>query len=368
MLRDSLDRYLAANHDAARRRAVRGSALRFDESLWHALRSELGVAGVGFDEEDGGVGGTLADQCVVLESLGGSLAAEPYFGSVVVGGAFLRHSRSARARQVLAGVLDGSLQAALVQGCRRLSRERNHGELRACRSGPAWVIDGSVSVVHGAPGASHLIVAATPDEAAVSGRSCLLAVIERRLPGLELAEFDTIDGGRAADVHFRQVSVAQEDLLHVDPAESPAICDSELDLATILICAEGLGVLRRMLDDTLAYARERRQFGQPLAQFQVLRHRMVDMHLQIEQCDGVVRTAAAEAVASPEQLPRLASLAKWQMSRACRRVSEAAVQIHGAIGTTEELHLADYFKRALVIGSRFGNEEFHRKRFQSLLF
>ncbi len=151
------------------------------------------------------------------------------------------------------------------------------------------------------------------------------------------------------------------------PAAAQAL-NAVLDEATVGICAEALGVLRRLYDATVAYLRQRSQFGTPLAQFQVLRHQLVDMHMEITKSASI--TALADRrLDSPRRMRELmTSAAKWQVSRACRAVGEAAIQLHGAIGTTEELELGDYFKRALVISEQFGSAEFHRRRFQQLSF
>ena len=135
-----------------------------------------------------------------------------------------------------------------------------------------------------------------------------------------------------------------------------------LDEATAALCAEAVGVLRRMLDDTVAFAKERRQFGQAIGRFQALQHRMADMFIQFE----LARSAAVLATLSldkPDRERTLAvSAAKVAVSDACRFIGQNAVQLHGGLGMSLETEVTRYFKRAAVIETQLGTRDHHLDR------
>jgi alkylation response protein AidB-like acyl-CoA dehydrogenase len=116
-----------------------------------------------------------------------------------------------------------------------------------------------------------------------------------------------------------------------------------------------------MLDDTIDYTRQRKQFGQPLASFQVLQHRMVDMRMGIEQS-----AAAALLAALKGEDPAVIAAAKTTVSEFARKVGQDAVQLHGAMGLTEELRVGHYFRRTTAIENQYGDADYHVRRYAGL--
>jgi alkylation response protein AidB-like acyl-CoA dehydrogenase len=124
--------------------------------------------------------------------------------------------------------------------------------------------------------------------------------------------------------------------------------------------------MRRVLADTVAYSKERRQFGQPIGSFQALQHRMVDMHLEVEQSVAAMYLATLRLGAGPAERARATSAAKVTVSRAARFVGQNAVQLHGGMGMTQELAIGHYFKRLTAIEYELGPADHHRSRYASL--
>ena len=139
-----------------------------------------------------------------------------------------------------------------------------------------------------------------------------------------------------------------------------------MDEAIAALCAEAVGVMRRMLDDTIAYTRQRRQFGQALADFQSLQHRMVEMFMELEQSVAAVQILAASLDADVTERARAAAAAKATIAKAARFIGQNAVQLHGGMGMTEELPLGHYFRRATVIENQFGSRDYHLARYARL--
>jgi hypothetical protein len=148
-----------------------------------------------------------------------------------------------------------------------------------------------------------------------------------------------------------------------------ALLERVIDEATVGLCAESIGVLRALHERTVDYTKGREQFGKPLGTFQVLRHRMVDMYIQLEQAISITYLAAIRlGDPDPLQRARSASAAKAQVGQALRFVGQSAIQLHGGMGLTDELAISHYFKRATVIETQFGDTDHHLARFAALSF
>ena len=141
---------------------------------------------------------------------------------------------------------------------------------------------------------------------------------------------------------------------------------SLVDEAIAAICAEGVGAMRRMHENTLEYARQRKQFGAAIATFQVLQHRMVDMFINVEQSLSMTYMATLKLDESAHDRAKAVSAAKVQIGRSAKFVGQAAIQIHGGMGMTDELAVGHYFKRATMIEGQFGSVDHHLRRYEHL--
>lgn len=356
-LRDSLSHWLADHLDLA----LQGREDRPPQPpLWRALATDLGLLGAGLPERAGGLGvgqgGGLRDQLIVLRTLGEWLAAEPYAGSAVVGGAALQAAATPAADALLARLVTGE---ALFAFAHLAPGARGGADGLRCtlrRDGARWRLDGRKSGVVAAPWATHLIVSAVRDgEAAV-------ACVDAQSPGLQRRDLRALDGGAASELAFDAVPVAADAMLG-----GAALLDRLLDTATLAACAEALGVLQRLVADTTDHLRTRRQFGQPLAAFQVLQHRLADMHIHRIQAEALTwAVAGGFESASPPERALAVSAAYLAVGRACRSVGQGAVQLHGAMGVTEELAAARFARRALQIEVQNGGRALHLQRIDRL--
>jgi hypothetical protein len=130
--------------------------------------------------------------------------------------------------------------------------------------------------------------------------------------------------------------------------------------------AEAVGLVDLLLQQTIAYTSQRRQFGQPVARFQALRHRMVDMFMQAEQLRSIVVRATIGLAEGDDDLPRALSALKVQVGKVGRFVGQQAVQLHGGMGMTDEIVIGHAFKRLLALDAQLGNVDHHLQRFAAL--
>lgn len=367
MLRDTLARYLADHYDFEARQAALRSPAGWRPACWKALAQELGLLGAAFPERFGGLGGGAIEHMIVMEQFGRHLVVEPYLSTVVLGGGALLHGSETLAANWLPAIIGGEATVAWAHGEPRSRYCLHDVATSATRGEGGWRLSGHKAVAVAAPWATHLVVSARTagqrrDRAGIS-----LFWIERNAPGVTLLEYPTVDGSRAADILLDNVFVPDSALLGAE-GDALALIERLSDDAAVALCAEAGGAMSRMLADTVDYARQRKQFGVPIATFQVLQHRMADMYVQLEQTVALTQVAAMQAGADPTQRALAASAAKAQAGQAGKFVGQAAVQIHGGMGVTEELAVGHYFKRVTAIDLQFGSAEHHLRRYADLLY
>ncbi len=215
-----------------------------------------------------------------------------------------------------------------------------------------------------APWASHLLVAARTSGGPGERKGLSLFLVSCSTPGVSMRSYPTIDGRRAADVTFDRVRLPPEALVGEEDEAADTI-ERSIDEAIAAMSAEAVGLLSKLHEDTLEYAKQRRQFGQPIGRFQVLQHRLVDMYMEIELSSSAACLATLRLSAPAQERARAASAAKVMINKACRMVGQSAIQIHGGMGMTDELAASHAFKRATAIELEFGTTDFHLARYAS---
>ena len=364
MLQDSVARYLADHHPLEPRLHPRSSGrpeAAPRPAWWPALGSQLDALSAAWPDERGGIGAGMTAHAALLPTLGASLAGEPYLSTVVLAAGALQQGSGPRVAPLLQAVRTGQalLGWAHAEPETRHARTAVRSSLRPTAQG--WVLDAHKSVVAGGPWADHFIVSARISAGPQAGALALVCV-DRHSAGLTLRPYPTVDGAAAAELRCRHVLLAH-DALVVAPEQADAVIEAVLDDATLCLCAEALGVLHRLLADSLDYARQRRQFGVPIASFQALQHRLADMHLQLSLARALVQQTASQwQRLSPGQRARAASATKVVTARACKAIGQGAVQIHGGMGMTEELAVGHFMRRATLIEHQLGSPLWHLRR------
>ncbi|WBH15375.1 acyl-CoA dehydrogenase family protein [Sphingomonas radiodurans] len=360
MLRDTLTRYLAQHHAFDPHRA------RDTDALWQALGRDLGVLGATLPADLGGLGGSGVEAMVVADALGEALATIPYIESIVIAGGLLKRIDDARATALLAQIADGSTRVVLAAGEADSRQALEAVATTARREGNGWAIDGAKTVVAGAPGADWLLVTARTAGAPRDIRGVSLFLVPADVAGLTRHDYRLIDGLPASDLTLADVRLPADALLGAEGNALPLL-EQARDEGIAALCAEAAGLTRKMLADTVAYTKERKQFGQPLASFQALQHRMVDMYIAVEQATSAAYLAALNLDGDAEARVRAIAAAKATVSDAVRFVGQNAVQLHGGMGMTDELAVGHYFRRATAIEQQFGAPDHHVKRYATLM-
>ncbi|WP_445169478.1 acyl-CoA dehydrogenase family protein [Mycolicibacterium sp. Dal123E01] len=364
LLRDGLGKFLTARYDLEKSRTAAKLGPGWQPDIWRGLADELGILGAAFPESVGGIGGGPVEIMVIAEELGRALAIEPFIDTVVVAGGLLQRTDSPAAAALLERIAGGN--AIVTLAATEPDGERTVATT-AARDGDQWVLTGEKIVVAAAPLATHLLITArTSGEAGdIQGVSLFVTEFDPAAPpsGLEVHSYRTIDDRRAADLTLNELRLPADALLAEDATSSLAQARDE---GAAAVCAEAVGAMRKVLSDTVEYCKQRQQFGQPIGNFQVLQHRMVDMYMEVEQAVAAVYLAVLNLDAEPDVRARAVSAAKATIGRAARFLGQNAVQLHGGMGMTEELAIGHYFKRLTALQYEFGSTDQHRTRYAKL--
>lgn len=360
-LRDGLGRFLATRYELDKSRTAVKTGPGWQPEIWKAFADELGILGAALPEEVGGFGGGPVEVMVIAEALGYALVVEPYVDTAVVGAGLLRRAGGAVALELLERIGAGTAIVTLAAAEAASGDRWEDVTTTARRDGSDWVLTGSKIMAVGAPLATHLLVTA----AAPRGTSLFLIDRAGLESGLELHAYRTVDDRRAADLVLSELRLPSNALLGEEGQAWPSV-ETARDEGAAAVCAEAVGCMRKVLADTVEYCKQRKQFGQPIGSFQALSHRMVDMHMEVEQSIAASYLAVLNLEAEPRTRARAVSAAKATVGRAARFVGQNAVQLHGGMGMTEELAIGHYFKRLTAIQFEFGSTDYHVTRYARL--
>jgi alkylation response protein AidB-like acyl-CoA dehydrogenase len=354
---DALRRYLDKSYGFEARQAIVRSETGVSDVHWAAF-AELGLTALPVPEAQGGFNGGPIDMLVVMQELGRALVVEPYWATAVgVEAVRLAGSEEGEDASLLERAAQGEIKLAVAFHEPHARYDLFSIETTASGQGGQQTLTGTKSVVlHGAQ-ADHWIVPAR-----LNGEIALF-VVARNAAGVKITDYRTIDGQRAATLEFNGTPARRLAGQHAGAAALEHIAD----YGTVLLCAEAIGALDALNLATVDYTKTRQQFGQPIARFQALQHRMVEMLIHAEQARSVTYLAAMRYTSTDaDERRRAVSAAKARVGQAARFVGQQAVQLHGGMGVTNEVAAAHLFKRLAIIETTLGDVDHHLARFAAL--
>jgi pimeloyl-CoA dehydrogenase small subunit len=359
LLKESLDRLIADRYGFDQRKGYAQNPEGWSRVLWRQ-QAELGLLGLPFAERFGGSEGGPVETMIVMEGLGQALALEPFLATVVLGGGFLRHGgNEAQQAGLLPRIAAGELTLAFAATERHSRYDLADIATTARRDGSGWILDGEKGVVLHGDSADRLIVTARIGGGQRERDGIALFLVDAAAEGVARRGYPTQDGLRAAEVSLSRVRV-EDDLVLGEPGGALPLIERVVDEAIAALCAEAVGAMSALHELTLEYLKTRQQFGRPIASFQVLQHRSVDMLIALEQARSMALYATMMAD-SPDRAERHAAIAaaKVQIGRSGRFIGQQAIQLHGGIGMTMEYKAGHYFKRVTMIDTMFGDADYH---------
>jgi hypothetical protein len=367
LLADTVQRFVREQYSFETRREILKSGAGWSREMWQQIAG-LGLTALNVPEAHGGLNGGPVETMLVMNAFGEALVLEPFLAAAVVTPALLVGLQDpAAASELLPTIAAGERIVIVAHQERQARGDVTQVATRAQRSGDGYVINGHKSVIaHGGTADEFLITARTSGtEGSPEGISVFR--VDAKAPGLSINAYGTIDGQPAADLELNDVKVSRTALVGTEGGAFAAI-ESAHEIALSALCAEAVGIMKAVNTATLEYTKSRKQFGQPIAKFQVLQHRMADMFVQSEQAKSMSYLAAIKCLdRDPLERKRSLSAAKVVVGQAGRFVAQQAVQLHGGMGMTDELMVSHHFKRLTTIDLTLGDADFHVQRFAATL-
>lgn len=359
-LADSVRRYVERGYGDSMRSASERHPDGCDPQRWKEF-ADLGWLALPLSEGDGGLGGSLADTCWVAEELGRGCVVEPYVACAVAAALLLADTASPALRaHWLPGLADGSLRLAFAPWEPGFGFDPCIVNARAGKRAAGFNIQGKKSMVPGGCGANAYLLSALLDDGMTAG----LFLVDAHATGLRATPRMLYDGRRALDLHLQDTPSTA--LVAAAPiAEFNRWLRRAQDRAALVHCAETVGTMQRAFELTLDYLHTRVQFGRPIAANQAVQHRLVNLYVEIEEARALTR-AAADAKSHPASASRYSAAAKARVSQAAKLVWEESVQLHGAIGMTDECALAPFVKRLAMSITLYGSTDQHLERLAAL--
>lgn len=363
MLRDSARDFLRDHAPVSQLRKLRDShdPAGFSGPLWSRF-ADMGYTGMLVPEEFGGAGLGMVEAAVLMEQIGHTLCAAPFLASSVVAVSALRQAGSpAQQRHWLPLLASGAAIGTLALDEHAKHRPQATA-LRATRQGSGWRLDGSKCFVLDGHMATLLIVVARSDGAAGDERGLSLFAVPRDTRGVSVDRTVMVDAHNAARLALSQVELPGDALMG-DAGAAWATLQATLDAGRAAAAAELLGIADEVFARTIAYLKERRQFGRAIGEFQGLQHRAAALYVDIE----LARAALMKALQSldsdkAEVAARAVATAKAKCGSAATLAVQEGVQMHGGMGMTDEFEIGFFMKRARVLQELYGDAGFHMDR------
>ena len=362
MLSKTAHEFIRERAPAARIRTFRdsGDEFGFSREIWTEM-AELGWLGLQIPEEYDGLGLGFFDLCVVLEQSGRELMPEPFVSTLLLGTqTLLLGGTEAQKQAFLPAIATGDTLVTVGY-----DEAGSHGDVSkvatvARRSADGFDLSGEKLQVLDGHLADRIIVSA-----ATSDLGYTLFLVDPAHAGVTITRQSRIDGLNAAIVRLDGVSVQDDDIVgELDGGAT--LLQRTFDRAAVGLSAQMLGASEQAFADTIEYIKEREQFGVPIGSFQALQHRAVSVYTEIALTRSVVLAAARAIDEAPDDVPRLASLAKATASETFMHAAKEAIQMHGGIGVTDEHDIGFYMKRAQATYMTFGKPSQHRQRWAEL--
>lgn len=322
MFRDTAQRFCGA-FDLEARKRTRAMPGGMDLNRWHEL-SELGLLGLPVSERNGGIGGSLADCAVIAEALGHGVAAEPWLELAFFPLRLLETVSSELSSRIVSAETRIAVAFAEPNGRYSLAPVETRAESGRLTGEKRFVLGGGT--------ADQFLVTGLAED----GPALFLIGADQ----VERRAYAVVDGSHAAELRFRNAPATRLGALQLDEAATET---------KLIAAAEMLGLAQRLFDETLAYVRQREQFGQPLGRFQVIQHRLVDCYTRLEQ----MRSALSRALLEDQSHSRAAGTKAFIAERALL-IGHEAIQMHGGMGVTDELVVGHAHKRVLLLSRLFG--------------
>jgi len=362
LLQDSVQKFISTQYSISERNNFIANDQGYDNSNWQQF-ADLGWLAMTFSEEFGGLGGSLVDSMIMLEEFGKGLVVEPFMSTVILFGAAVELAGSQeQKRAIIPAIIEGNLIGTFAYAEPVEPTNLSAVQTKATAEDSGFRLSGTKSLVFNAVSADKILLSARTSGGDFDANGISLFIVDPSENGLTRTDYTTVDGLRASEIYLEQVRVERDCLLGTTDTASKLI-QGLANRGILGLAAEAIGAMEALYKSTIEYTKQRQQFDHPLADFQVLKHRMTEMFVEYNLVKSLCMKATMLETQGTADAQRNIHALKYLVGKTGRFISQNAVQLHGGMGMTEDLPIAHYFKRLLVIDAQFGNTDHHLNKF-----
>jgi len=325
--------------------------------LWHQM-AEAGWMGLIIPKEYGGAGGSILDLIVLLEEMGRACLPGPFFSTVVLGGlTVLEAGNEEQKAELLPQLAEGEILLTLALTEPSAKYTGDGIQTKATLRDKEFIIEGTKLFVPDAHTSDYLICAVRTKATQSPEDGITLFLVDNKSPGVGCTLLKTMAGDKQCEVIFDNITVPFGNMLG-NLNEGWLILDKVLEKAVVAKCAQMVGGAKQVLEMTVEYAKQRVAFGHPIGSFQAIQHHCANMLVDVDGCSLVVNNAAwrlSQGLPATQEV----AIAKALTNERFKRIAALGIQIHGAIGFTQDHDMPLYFKRAKAWEINLGNTNFH---------
>lgn len=356
LLRESAVRFVEQHAGPAAHRQVRESAPGFDQERLRAAAAD-GWLGLMVSPGRGGLGLGVTELALIMEQAGRGLMTEPVAELATVAWAISAGRAATGLGETLSAVMAGErvIMPALHDPA---TSSGSDPKISAMNEHHGYQLTGETGLMPYGGAADDVLVKATTQD------GTLIYVVKRVGSGIVSTDITRLDGTQLSSLDFPGVFVVEEALV-ASREQGEALAAQIFDRVLLGQAAEMLGIMQAALDMALEYLRTREQFGRPIGSFQALQHKVVDQALAVETTRSLLYQTCKSFDAGQGQRAMVAAV-KAQASDAVVQVTRTVIQLHGAIGFTDEYDAGLYLKRAMALSVQYGTASDHRRRFEKL--
>ena len=352
MLQSLVERFVQERYGADERRQYQSNPEGFDPQNWSML-GELGLIATAFDEADGGFASDVKSVMVLFEVLGRGLVCEPLIESIYEAGVlFALTARPELRTSWMDAIMSGEKRLALAHVETQMRDNLSYVEMRAEISGDGFSLTGCKSLVPAGVHADGYIVSAllpdTPPDA-LRGKNMALFFVPAGSKGLQVTPYRLVDGSAACRLDFDAVAVPANMQLDAADASGWEAYLTVRERADVARCAEALGIMERIFAATIEHLQTRRQFGQPLANFQALQHRMVEQYVAMNEARALLNKLTAVKPNGDTGFRKLISGARAFIAEASVALGHEVIQLNGGMGVSDEVVVGQGHKRIMFL-------------------
>jgi alkylation response protein AidB-like acyl-CoA dehydrogenase len=357
LIKASVEKFIIENYNSENRRKTIKNNSGSDANIWRQF-AELGWLGLPFLEKDGGFGGNLMDMNILMESFGKGLVIEPYISTVILSGTILSLCPESKIRsKIISNIISGSNKVSFAYAEPNSRFNVNDVSTTAKFANNEWILNGHKSVVFGAGQSDYILISARTNGNRYEKKGISLFYIAKDAVGLNIQDYPTVDGFKAAEVILDDIHLPNNSLISIEN-NAFEIIEKTIQKALVSVAAEASGIMSKMYEMTLEYIKTRKQFGVPIGKFQAIQHRTVEMLILSDEMKSLASMAALRSLDTLDGI-KSAYASKIHIGIGGRKLGQEAIQLHGGMGVTEEMDISHYFKRITMLDTFLGNSDYY---------